>query len=89
MSYIGLRGDTSEVAWAVMGESADEVLAAFRDRDVADLRWHWDEAYDISWDGRFRASRRDDGAPLDAGTAGELDQRIRRDYIERPVARPR
>ena len=70
-----------------MGEQADEVLAALRDRDIADLRWHWDEAYDISWDGRFRASRRDDGTTLHAGTAEELGKRIRSDYVARPVVR--
>jgi hypothetical protein len=66
----------------------DDVVARLRGRDIADLRWHWDEAYDITWDGRFRARRLDDGAPLDADTAEELDQRIRRDYVERPVLRP-
>ncbi len=71
-----------------MGEQADKVLAALRDRDIADLRWHWEEAYDISWDGRFRASRRDDGTTLHAGTAGELSESIRSDYVTRPVVRP-
>jgi hypothetical protein len=31
-----------------------------RRRDLRDLRWHWGRAYEISWDGQFRASRRDD-----------------------------
>ena len=71
-----------------MDQPTDDVLARLRGRDIADLRWHWDEAYDITWDGRFRARRLDDGATLDAGTAEELDRCIRRDYVERPVSRP-
>jgi hypothetical protein len=71
-----------------MDQPTDDVVARLRGRDIADLRWHWDEAYDITWDGRFRARRLDDGATLDADTAEELDQRIRRDYVERPVSRP-
>jgi hypothetical protein len=71
-----------------MDQPTDEVVARLRGRDIADLRWHWDEAYDITWDGRFRARRLDDGAPLDADTAEELDRCIRRAYVERPVSRP-
>jgi hypothetical protein len=71
-----------------MDQPTDDVVARLRGRDIADLRWHWDEAYDITWDGRFRARRLDDGAILEADTAAELDQRIRRDYVERPVSRP-
>src|SRR5215470_7546875 len=29
-------------------------LTPERLRALEDLRWHWDEAYEISWDGRFR-----------------------------------
>ena len=72
----------------VMDQPTDDVAARLRGRDLADLRWHWDEDYDIAWDGRFRARRLDDGATLAADTAEELDQRIRRDYVERPVLRP-
>jgi hypothetical protein len=71
-----------------MDQHADEFLARRRGRDIADLRWHWDEAYDITWDGRFRARRLDDGGILEADTAEELGEHIRRDYVERPVPRP-
>ena len=71
-----------------MDQPTDDVLARLRGRDIADLRWHWDEAYDITWDGRFRARRLDDGRYLEAGTAEELGERIRLDYTERPVLRP-
>jgi hypothetical protein len=71
-----------------MNQHEDEFLARLRGRDIADLRWHWDEAYDITWDGCFRARRLDGGGYLEAGTAEELAERIRRDYTERPVPRP-
>jgi hypothetical protein len=71
-----------------MDRHADEFLARRRGRDIADLRWHWDEAYDITWDGRFLARRLDDGGYLEADTAEELGKRIRLDYTERPVPRP-
>ena len=58
------------------------------DRELEDLRWHWDEAYQISWqDGRFRAGRLDGRGSLQAGTAQELRDLIRADYAERPVPR--
>jgi hypothetical protein len=60
-----------------------------RGRQLADLRWHWEEAYQITWDGKFRAIRRDDGGKLEADTAEELRQRMIRDYSERRVPRPR
>ena len=51
-------------------------------RELADLRWHWDEAYEITWDGRFRARRRDGTGCTDAETAQELHQRLRDEYAE-------
>jgi hypothetical protein len=84
MSYMALRVDTSKIALG-MNQHTDEFLARLRGRDIADLRWHWDEAYDITWDGRFRARRHDDGGLLEADTAQELSERIRHDYTERPV----
>ena len=71
-----------------MDQPTDDVVARLCGRDIADLRWHWDEAYDITWDGRFLARRLDDGGYLEADTAEELGERIRRDYTERPVPRP-
>jgi len=70
-----------------MNQHADDQLAGLRDGELEDLRWHWDEAYDITWDGRFHARRLDGGGTLDAGTALELRQRIRDDYRARPVPR--
>ena len=60
-----------------------------RGRQLADLRWHWEEAYEITWDGKFRATRRDDGGKLEADTAEELRQQMICDYSERRVPRPR
>jgi hypothetical protein len=46
------------------------------------------EAYKITWDGKFRAARLDDGSELEADTAAELRELIIRDYSERRVPRP-
>jgi len=54
---------------------------------LADLRWHWDGAYEINWAGVFRAVRRDNGLALQAGSADELRTLIRFDYTRRPVRR--
>ncbi len=59
-----------------------------RDRELAELRWHWDEAYEITWaDGWFRARRLDDLGGMEAGTAAELRALIIADYTEQPVPR--
>jgi hypothetical protein len=56
--------------------------------ELADLRWHWDEAYVITLaHGMFRAERRDDGAAVSCATAGGLRVLIREDYAARPVPR--
>ena len=76
---------------AVGGEMTDgqrDYLSRLRGQELADLRWHWDEAYDITWDGKFRAKRLDDGGELEAGTAAELRELIIRNYSERRVPRP-
>ena len=39
---------------------------------LADLRWHWGDAYEINWAGTFRGVRRDNGLPLEAASAEEL-----------------
>jgi hypothetical protein len=77
---------------AVSGEMTDgqrDYLSRLRGQELADLRWHWDEAYEITWDGRFRAKRLDDGGELEADTAAELNELIIRNYSERRVPRPR
>jgi hypothetical protein len=54
---------------------------------LADLRWHWGDAYDINWSGAFRGVRRDNGLVLGAASADELRALIRSDYSCRPVSR--
>ena len=44
-----------------MTDGMRDYLSRERGRELADLRWHWDEAYEITWDGKFRAKRLDDG----------------------------
>jgi hypothetical protein len=72
---------------AGVSQHIDDFMARLRGREVAELRWHWDEAYDITWDRRFRARRLDDGTMQEADTAAELSKRLREDYTERPVLR--
>jgi len=75
-----------------VGEMTDgmrDYLSRERGRELADLRWHWDEAYEITWDGKFRAKRLDDGGELQADTAAELKELMICDYSERRVPRPR
>ncbi len=54
---------------------------------LADLRWHWGDAYEISWVGAFRAVRRDNDLVLTVASAEELRRLIRSDYTRRPVPR--
>jgi hypothetical protein len=57
-----------------------------RNHQLANLRYHWEEAYDISWrDGVFRAVRRDDRSPVCAPTYRDISEMIRDDYLDRPV----
>ena len=75
----------------VGGETTDgmrDYLSRQRGKELADLRWHWDEAYEITWDGRFRAKRLDDGGELEADTAAKLRELIICNYSERRVPRP-
>jgi len=62
-------------------------LTPERLRALDDLRWHWDEAYQISWDGRFRADRLDGQGCLRASTAHGLRELIFADYAACPVPR--
>jgi len=55
---------------------------------LADLRYHWGAAYEITQaGGTFRACRRDDGTALTADAALRLSAKIRADYLARPVPR--
>jgi hypothetical protein len=59
-----------------------------RAEESQDLRYHWGTAYAITWHGStFIAARNDTGEILSAGTADELRDKIRADYIARPVPR--
>jgi hypothetical protein len=59
------------------------------DGDLAELRHHWASAYLITRPepGTWLAQRRDDRSVLHAGWAGELLEKIRADYAQRPVSR--
>ena len=56
---------------------------------MAELRWHWGEAYIINCTGlgRWTAERRDTREVLRARSAAELLIKIRDDYRDRPVPR--
>ena len=57
-----------------------------RDRALADLRWHWGEAYEITEAlGVWRAVRLDNQVALVAGDPEELRALIIHDYTCRPV----
>lgn len=59
-----------------------------RQRGLADLHWHWDGAYAFAWDdGKFTATRADDGAVITAGTLLDLKLAVQHDYAARPVPR--
>jgi hypothetical protein len=58
------------------------------DDELAALRWHWGDAYEITVRGGiYRAVRRDDRAAVTATTAERLEAEIRADYQVRPVPR--
>jgi hypothetical protein len=50
-----------------------------------DLRWHWDDAYDITYrDGAWLAAPKNDPfAVISRDSSGELREAIRQDYAER------
>lgn len=59
---------------------------AGRQSDLADLRWHWDSAYEINcsggtWTARFL----DETAVLSAASADDLRLLIRADYMSRKL----
>ena len=57
--------------------------------DLSELRWHWGSAYLIEHPEPdvWLAERRDDRTVLRADSPGELLDRIRADYADRPVSR--
>jgi hypothetical protein len=55
--------------------------------ELADLRWHWDSAYEINVSGQAWTARFLGGAEtLQAASAGELRLLIRADYAARKTA---
>ena len=70
-----------------MADDADDYAAVERGMQLADLRWHWGDAYEINWASVFRAVRRDNGLVLTNVSAKELRTLIRSDYTRRPIPR--
>jgi len=70
-----------------VADGADDYADVERGMQLADLRWHWGDAYEITWAGEFLGVRRDNGLALQAESAEELRALIRSDYTRRPVAR--
>ena len=70
-----------------MADVADDYSVVERGMELADLRWHWGDAYEINWSSAFRGVRRDNGPELMAASADELRALIRSDYLRRPVPR--
>jgi hypothetical protein len=55
---------------------------------LADMRWHWDGAYQFGHDGvRYWARRGDNGAAMSHPDLAAFRELVRRDYIRQPVAR--
>ncbi|MFI5063625.1 MAG: hypothetical protein ACHP9Z_06585 [Streptosporangiales bacterium] len=66
----------------------DPAIVRMREADLADLRWHWGEAYAIWYQaGQFCAARRDTGAICRRPEADALHRAIIEDYHARPVPR--
>ena len=70
-----------------VADVTDDYSAVQRGMQLADLRWHWGDAYEINWSGAFRGVRRDNGLALVAASADGLRALIRSDYSRRPVRR--
>lgn len=78
----------AELWYAAAVNPFEDYEARVRGHQLTDLRWHWGEAYDITWSsGLFRATRRDDGSAVSAASFVEMHQLIRDDYSARPVPR--
>ena len=67
----------------------EEYESRVRGHQLAELRWHWGEAYEITWrNGAFRAIRRDNHAAVSAAEFARIHQLIIDDYAAKPVPRP-
>ena len=83
-----IRMDRLEEHGARPSGPLEEHEARIRGQQIENLRWHWGEAYKITWTaGAFRATRRDTGTEVSARTAAETHQLIRDDYSANPVPR--
>lgn len=76
--------DSSEDTAMEQGDSDLRAAGLTRSEasELADLKFHWDEAYSISWiDGVYRAARMSEpSVVLTADSCDELRQQIRDDY---------
>ena len=78
-------------AASMLGDSEElspfEAAALYR--DLCDLRWHWGDAYRITWaHGQYTAARRDGrGTPLCSGDIQWMYNMIAADYHACPVPR--
>ena len=77
----------SSMAWGGIG-CFDGRVSEYAE-PLAELRWHYGEAYIISCTGlgRWTAERRDTHEVLRSDSAAGLLELIRADYDERPVSR--
>ncbi len=67
---------------------AQEQEAHWRASECADLRWHWDGAYEFGHDGRqYWARRADNGEVIGHSDLPTFRTMIRLNYREHPVPR--
>ncbi|HUY50120.1 MAG TPA: hypothetical protein VMV92_31185 [Streptosporangiaceae bacterium] len=59
-----------------------------RDHECAQMRWHWDGAYEFGHDGqRYWARRTDSGTVITEADLLAFREAVRLDYCRRPVPR--
>jgi hypothetical protein len=78
------------MSWAA-GQVSNGPASADTDDEsaLAELRWHWGAAYEISIAGNTWTARRRTGTSfVAASSAGELLHLMREDYLERSATRP-
>jgi hypothetical protein len=75
--------------WTITCKEAMTVGPFSHDDELAELRHHWGDAYQIERTGpqTWLAARRDGRGAVHANTADELFQAISNDYLARPVPR--